>query len=80
MPSTRTVWSLKMNAFEKVNAKYDEKWLVNKKDCIENEASLLELALNVHDLYEGWVNFGDKNIVKPILLWIYCKNRVSKSF
>ena len=32
---------------------------------------MLELALND----EGWVIFEDKKIVKPILLWLYCKNR-----
>ena len=53
MPSTRSSLVFEdANAFKKVNAKYDEKWLVNSKNFIENDASLLELALNVHDLYE----------------------------
>ena len=55
MPSTRSSLVFEdANAFKKVNAKYDEKWLVNSKNFIENDASLLELALNVHDLYEDW--------------------------
>ena len=60
MPSTRnSLINEDANAFKKVKAQYDEKWLVNRKSFIENEASLLELALNVHDLYEDWVNLQD---------------------
>ena len=54
MPSTRNSLVFEdANAFKKVKTKYDEKWLVNRKNFIENEASLLELPLNVHDLYEN---------------------------
>ena len=54
MPSIRNSLVFEdVNAFKKSNAKHDEKWLVNRKNFIENEASLLELPLNVHDLYEN---------------------------
>ena len=36
------------------------------------EASLLELALNLN---EYWVEFEEKRVRKPILLWLYCENR-----
>ena len=41
-----------LNVFKKIDVKYDEIWLVNRKYFIEVEASLLELALNLSGLYE----------------------------
>ena len=74
MPSTRNSLVFEdANAFKKVNAKYDEKWLVNR-NFIENDVSLLELVLNIHDLDKDRVNFEDMKIVK-LPLWLYCKTR-----
>ena len=67
MPSTRNSLVFEdANAFKKVNAKYDEKWLVNR-NFIENDVSLLELVLNIHDLDKDRVNFEDMKIVKLLL-------------
>ena len=41
-----------LNLFKKIDVKYDEIWLVNRKHFIEVEAFLLELALNLSGLYE----------------------------
>ena len=64
-----------LNAFRKTDVKYDEIWLVNRKYFMEVEASLLEVALNLSGLCEYWVEFEEKRVWKPILLWLYCKNR-----
>ena len=45
-----------LNAFRKIDVKFDEIWLVNRKYFIEVEASLLELALNLNGLYKYWVD------------------------
>ena len=63
-----------LNVFKKIDVKYDEIWLVNRKYFIEVEASLLELALNLSGLYEYWVEFKEKRVQKLILLWLYCEN------
>ena len=39
-------------AFKRVDKKFDERFIKDRKNSIENEASLLELALNVSNLYE----------------------------
>ena len=41
-----------VEAFKRVDKKYDERFIKDRKNFIENEASLLELALNVSNLYE----------------------------
>ena len=62
-----------LNVFRKIDVKFDEIWLVNRKYFIEVEASLLELALNLNGLYKYWVKFEEKRVRKLILLWVYCK-------
>ena len=41
-----------VKAFKRVDKKYDERFIKDRKNVVENEASLLELALNVSNLYE----------------------------
>ena len=41
-----------VKAFKKVDKKYDERFIKDRKNVVENEASFLELALNVSNLYE----------------------------
>ena len=41
-----------VKAFKRVDKKYEECFIKDRKNFIENEASLLELALDVSNLYE----------------------------
>ena len=36
---------------------------------------MLGLAFDLSGLYEYWVEFEEKRVRKPIILWLYCKNR-----
>ena len=40
-----------VEAFKRVDKKYNERFIKDRKNFIENEVSLLELALNVRNLY-----------------------------
>ena len=40
-----------VEAFKRIDKKYDERFIKDRKNFIENEVSLLELALNVRNLY-----------------------------
>ena len=48
--------------------------LRTEKFFIENETSLLELVLNLSNLYEYKIKY-DKGYLKPILFWLYWKYR-----
>ena len=60
--------------FKWVVKKYDERFIKDRKHFIINEASLLELALNVRNLCEHKIKY-EKGDLKPILLWLYWKSR-----
>ena len=60
--------------FKWVVKKYDERFIKDRKHFIINEASLLELALNVRNLREHNIKY-EKGDLKPILLWLYWKSR-----
>ena len=64
-----------VEAFKRVDKKYDERFIKDRKNFMENEASLLELALNVSNLYEQKIKYEKEGYLKPILLWLYWKNR-----
>ena len=40
-----------VEAFKRVDKKYNERFIKDRKNFIENEVSLLELALNIRNLY-----------------------------
>ena len=63
-----------VEALKRVDKKYDERFTKDRKNFIENEASLLKLAPNVSNLYEYKLKY-EKGYLKPILLWLYWKNR-----
>ena len=62
-------------AFKRVDKKFDERFIKDRKNSIENEASLLELALNVSNLYECKIKYEKECYLKPIRLWLNWKNR-----
>ena len=57
--------------FKRVDKKYDACFIKDRKKFIENEASLLELALNVSNLYEYKIKHEKEGYSKAILLWLY---------
>ena len=61
--------------FKRVDKKYDERFIKDRKNFIENEASLLELALNISNLYKHKIKYEKEGYLEPILLWLYWKNR-----
>ena len=54
--------------FKRVDKKHDERFIKDRKNFIENEASLLELALNISNLYEYKIKYEKEGYLKPILL------------
>ena len=48
---------------------------INYRKFIENKAFLLELGLSVSNLYEHKIKYEKEGYLKPILLWLYWKNR-----
>ena len=42
---------------------------------IENKTSLLELVLNLSNLYKYKIKYEKQGYLKPILFWLYWKNR-----
>ena len=62
-------------AFKRVDKKFDERFIKDRKNSIENEASLLELALDVSNLYEYKIKYEKECYLKPIRLWLNWKNR-----
>ena len=67
--------------FEDVN-EHDLQFVIDWKNWIENEASLLDLALNVACYYEYWDHYRKEGELKPILVLLYWKNReaIGKKF
>ena len=56
-------WMLEdVEAFKRVDKKYDERFIKDINIFIENKASLLELVLNVSNLYEYKQNMKKKVI------------------
>ena len=49
-------------AFQRVNKKYEERFIEDRKNFIENEASLRELALNVSNLYEYKIKYEKRRL------------------
>ena len=45
------------------------------ENFVEVEDSLLGLAFDLSGRYEYWVEFEETRVWKPIILWLYCKNR-----
>ena len=64
-----------VEAFKRVDKKYDESFIKDRKHFIENEASLLELALSVSNLYEWEIKYEKEGYLKPLPLWLYWKTR-----
>ena len=64
-----------VEAFKRVDKKYDERFIKDRKNFIENKAFLLELALNVSNLYQYKIKYEKEGYLKHILLWLYWKNR-----
>ena len=63
-----------VEAFKRVDKKYNERFIKDRKNFIEDEASLLELALNVSNLYEYNIKYEKEGYLKPMLLWLFWKN------
>ena len=49
-----------VKAFQRVNKKYEERFI--EENFIENEASLRELALNVSNLYEYKIKYEKRRL------------------
>ena len=64
-----------VEAFEKINIKYYQKYVKDYKKWVEKEASLLDLAHNIIDYYDYWYLYQKESVLKPILVWIYWKNK-----
>ena len=64
-----------VEAFKKIKSEYNEYWVKERKHYIENEASLLDLALSIDGYYEYKNKFEKEGILKPILVWLYWKYR-----
>ena len=63
-----------VKAFKRVDEKYNERFINDRKSFIENEASLLELTQNVGNLYKDKIKYKKEGDLKPILLWLYWQN------
>ena len=62
-------WMLEdVEAFKRVDKKYDERFIKDRKNFIENKAFLLELALNVSNLYQYKIKYEKEGYLKHILL------------
>ena len=57
-----------VKAFKRVDEKYNERFINDRKSFIENEASLLELTQNVGNLYKDKIKYKKEGELKPILL------------
>ena len=57
-----------VEAFQKINIKYNQKF-------VEKEPSLLDLTHNIIDYYDYWYLYWKESVLKPMLVWIYWKNR-----
>ena len=64
-----------VDAFQKINIKYNQKYVEDYKKWVEKEASLLGLAHNIIDFYDYWYLYQKESVLKPILVWIYWKNK-----
>ena len=51
-----------VKAFQRVNKKYEERFTEDRKNFIENEVSLRELALNVSNLYEYKIKYDKRRL------------------
>ena len=51
-----------VKAFQRVNKKYEERFIEDRKNFIENEGSLRELALNVSNLYEYKIKYEKRRL------------------
>ena len=60
-----------VEAFQKINIKYNQKYVEDYKKWVEKEASLLDLAHNIIDCYGYWYLYRKESVLKPILVWIY---------
>ena len=50
-------------AFKRVDKKCDELFIKGRKNFIENESSLLELALNVSNLHKYKIKYEKKKVI-----------------
>ena len=64
-----------VEAFQKINIKYSQKYVEDYKKWVEKEASLLGSAHIVIDFYDYWYLYQKESVLKPILVWKYWKNR-----
>ena len=65
-----------VEAFKRVDKNYNKRFIKDRKNFIESEVLLLELALRVSNLYEYKMKYEKEGYLKPILLlWLYWKNR-----
>ena len=62
-----------VEAFIRVDKKYNERFVKDRKNFIENEALLLQLAQRVSNLHEYKMKYEKEGYLKPILLWLYWK-------
>ena len=69
-----------VDAFQKINIKYNQKYVEDYKKWVEKEASLLGLAHNIIDFYDYWYLYQKESVLKPILVWKYWKNRKIEKF
>ena len=63
-----------IDAFKRIHPKYNDRFAKDYNEWIENYVSLLELALNIVNLYEYKYRFDYEGGIHPILLWKYWKN------
>ena len=64
-----------IEALQKINIKYNQKYVEDNKKWVEKEVPLLDLAHNIIDYYDYWYLYRKESVLKPILIWIYWKNK-----
>ena len=63
-----------VKAFKRVDKKCDELFIKDRKNFIENESSLLELALNVSNLHKYKIKYEKKKVIWNLYCFGYIGN------
>ena len=64
-----------VEAFQKINIKYNQKYVEDYKKWVDKETSLLDLAQKIIDYYDNWYLHQKESVLKPMVVWIYWKNK-----
>ena len=59
-----------IQALQKINIKYNQKYVEDNKKWVEKEVLLLDLAHNIIDYYDYWYLYWKESVLKPILVGI----------